>query len=242
MWKKRLFFLLLAGVVLWPLARDEALPADAQADLPADAQADLPADVKYIALTFDDGPRRGTTERLLDGLRERGASATFFLVGEEIAGSEDLVKRMAAEGHQVGNHTWSHVRLAGIAPETAEEEVRKTQEVLEELLGEGTYWLRPPYGLIDEGMETTVPMVKWSVDPRDWESRNTAQVTQAVLRDARPNAIILLHDIYPSSVEAALQIVDTLEAEGYWFVTVEELLRLNGVMPEAGVMYRSGGG
>ena len=83
-------------------------------------------------------------------------------------------------------------------------------------------------------------MVKWSVDPRDWESRNAAQVTQAVLRDARPNAIILLHDIYPSSVEAALAIVDALEAEGYWFVTVEELLRLNGVTPEAGVMYRSG--
>lgn len=232
MWKKRLFFLLLAGVVLWPLARDEALPAD--------AQADLPAEMKYIALTFDDGPRRGTTERLLDGLRERGASATFFLVGEEIAGSEDLVRRMAAEGHQVGNHTWSHVRLAGTAPEAAEEEVRRTQAALEELLGEGTYWLRPPYGLIDEDMETDVPMVKWSVDPRDWESRNAAQVTQAVLRDARPNAIILLHDIYPSSVEAALKIVDALEAEGYWFVTVEELLRLNGVTPEAGVMYRSG--
>lgn len=234
MWKKRLFFLLLAGVVLWPLARDEALPAD--------AQADLPAEMKYIALTFDDGPRRGTTERLLDGLRERGASATFFLVGEEIAGSEDLVRRMAAEGHQVGNHTWSHVRLAGTAPETAAEEVRKAQAALEEVLGEGTYWLRPPYGLIDEDMEIGVPLVKWSVDPRDWESRNAAQVTQAVLRDARPNAIILLHDIYPSSVEAALRIVDALEEEGYWFVTVEELLRLNGITPEAGVMYRSGGG
>lgn len=234
MWKKRLFFLLLAGVVLWPMTRDQSLPAD--------AQAELPAEPKYIALTFDDGPRRGTTERLLDGLRERGASATFFLVGEEIAGNEDLVRRMTAEGHQVGNHTWSHVRLAGTAPETAAEEVRRTQAALEEVLGEGTYWLRPPYGLIDEDMETAVPMVKWSVDPRDWESRNAAQVTRAVLRDARPNAIILLHDIYPSSVEAALAIVDALETEGYWFVTVEELLRLNGVTPEAGVMYRSGGG
>lgn len=234
MWKKRLFFLLLAGVALWPMTRDQSLPAD--------AQAELPAEPKYIALTFDDGPRRGTTERLLDGLRERGASATFFLVGEEIAGNEDLVRRMTAEGHQVGNHTWSHMRLAGTAPETAAEEVRRTQAALEEVLGEGTYWLRPPYGLIDEDMETAVPMVKWSVDPRDWESRNAAQVTRAVLRDASPNAIILLHDIYPSSVEAALAIVDALEAEGYWFVTVEELLRLNGVTPEAGVMYRSGGG
>ena len=234
MWKKRLFFLLLAGVVLWPLAGEEVLPAD--------AQADLPVQVKYIALTFDDGPRRGTTEKLLDGLRERGASATFFLVGEGIAGNEDLVERMAAEGHQVGNHTWSHVRLGGAPAAEAGHEVRRTQEALEEILGEGDYWLRPPYGIVDEGMAAGVPMVKWSVDPRDWESRNTAQVVRAVLRDAGPNDIILLHDIYPSSVDAALQIVDALQEEGYWFVTVEELLRLNGITPQPGVMYRSGNG
>lgn len=230
--KKQLFFLCLTGLALWVFAGEEALPVDAAAELPAEA--------KYIALTFDDGPRRDTTGKLLDGLRERGASATFFLVGEEIAGKEDLVERMAAEGHQVGNHTWSHVRLAN--PETAGQEIRMTEAALEELLGEKNYWLRPPYGLIGEGVETGVPLVKWSVDPRDWESRNTAQVVRAVLRDAGPNAIILLHDIYPTSVEAALQIVDALEEEGYWFVTVEELLRLNGVEPQAGVMYRSGKG
>lgn len=234
MWKKRLLFLCLSGLALWAAADGEALPAD--------AAAELPAEVKYIALTFDDGPRRETTTRLLDGLRERGASATFFLVGEEIQGNEDLVQRMKSEGHQVGNHTWSHVRLGGPPPETAGQEVRMTEEALRELLGEEGYWLRPPYGLIDEDMEISVPMVKWSVDPRDWEQRNTAQVTRAVLRDVRPNSIILLHDIYPTSVEAALRIVDALEEEGYWFVTVEELLRLNGITPEAGVLYRSGKG
>lgn len=232
MWKKQLLFLCLAGLTLWAAAGQEALPAD--------AAAELPVEVKYIALTFDDGPRRDTTEKLLDGLRERGASATFFLVGEEIAGKEDLVKRMAAEGHQIGNHTWSHVRLENA--ETAGQEIRMTERALEELLGEKDYWLRPPYGIMDEGVETNVPLVKWSVDPRDWESRSTAKVVQAVLRDAGPNAIILLHDIYPTSVEAALQIVDALEKEGYWFVTVEELLQLNGITPQAGVMYRSGNG
>lgn len=232
MWKKQLLFLCLAGLTLWAAAGQEALPAD--------AAAELPAEVKYIALTFDDGPRRDTTEKLLDGLRERGASATFFLVGEEIAGKEDLVKRMAAEGHQIGNHTWSHVRLENAG--TAGQEIRMTERALEELLGEKDYWLRPPYGIMDEGVETNVPLVKWSVDPRDWESRSTAKVVQAVLRDAGPNAIILLHDIYPTSVEAALQIVDALEKEGYWFVTVEELLWLNGVTPEAGRMYRTGKG
>ena len=232
MWKKQLLFLCLAGLTLWAAAGQEALPAD--------AAAEHPAEVKYIALTFDDGPRRDTTEKLLDGLRERGASATFFLVGEEIAGKEDLVKRMAAEGHQIGNHTWSHVRLENAG--TAGQEIRMTERALEELLGEKDYWLRPPYGIMDEGVETNVPLVKWSVDPRDWESRSTAKVVQAVLRDAGPNAIILLHDIYPTSVEAALQIVDALEKEGYWFVTVEELLQLNGITPQAGVMYRSGKG
>lgn len=230
--RKQLLFLCLAGLVLWASASGEALPAA--------APAELPAEVKYIALTFDDGPRRETTAKLLDGLKERGASATFFLVGKEIAGNEDLVERMAAEGHQIGNHTWSHVRLENVG--AAEQEIRMTEEALEELLAEKGYWLRPPYGLIGKGVEAGVPLVKWSVDPRDWESRNTSRVVQAVLRDAKPNAIILLHDIYPTSVEAALQIVDALEEEGYWFVTVEELLRLNGITPEPEVMYRTGKG
>lgn len=234
MWKKPLLFLCLIGIILWSATGKEALPAD--------AVAELPAETKYIALTFDDGPRRETTARLLDGLRERGASATFFLVGEELAGNEDLVERMAAEGHQIGNHTWSHVRLGGTSPETAGQEVRKTEEALREILGEENFWLRPPYGIIDEGMEVNVPMVKWSVDPRDWEKRDTAKVVRAVLQDAGPNAVILLHDIYPTSVEAALQVVDALQKEGYWFVTVEELMRLNGITPQAGVMYRSGKG
>ena len=150
------------------------------------------------------------------------------------------MERMLAEGHQVGNHTWSHVRLEGAPAETVTQEVRRTEEALQELLGGDGYWLRPPYGLIDEGAKISVPMVKWSIDPRDWEKRDTAKVTQAILREAQPNAIILLHDIYPTSVEAALQVVDALEKEGYWFVTVEELLRLNGITPQAGVMYRSG--
>ena len=84
--------------------------------VPSDAPAEIPACACYVALTFDDGPRQGTTGRLLDGLRERGASATFFLVGEEAEANPELVKRMKAEGHQIGNHTWSHVRLDDAAP------------------------------------------------------------------------------------------------------------------------------
>ena len=165
-------------------------------------------------------------------------------MGEQAQTEPELVLRMKAEGHQVGNHTWSHVRLEGAAADVVKEEIERTNTFLTNLLGEGDYWLRPPYGLITPGTEEqiTVPMVKWSVDPRDWESRDTAKVVQAVLKDVQPNSIILLHDIYPTSVEAALQIIDQLQAEGYCFVTVEELLQLNGVTPEAGTMYRKGTG
>ena len=208
----------------------------------ADGTAQITEEVKYVALTFDDGPRRATTTRLLDGLKERGAAATFFLVGEEIAGNEDLIRRMAEEGHQVGNHTWSHMRLENASPETVRQEIQRTGEALDAILGPGSYWLRPPYGLLPAKAETLipVPMVKWSVDPRDWESRDAKKVTDAILKAVKPNSIILLHDIYPTSVDAALQVVDTLQAQGYWFVTVEELLTINGIKPEKGVMYRSG--
>lgn len=210
--------------------------------VPAAGEAELTEEPSYVALTFDDGPRRGTTDRLLDGLRQRGASATFFLIGSGIAGKEDLVKRMEAEGHQVGNHTWSHVRLQGADPATISKELQATDTLLKDLLGEGSYWLRPPYGLMTPGTEQAipVPMVKWSVDPRDWESRNTEQVVRSVLSSVKPNSIILLHDIYETSVEAALQIVDTLQQEGYQFVTVRELLAINGVTPEPGVLYSRG--
>lgn len=238
MGRKRLLLFLLAILMILSCVQQYKASETALAD----AAAEIPECQKYIALTFDDGPRKNTTARLLDGLRERGASATFFMVGEEAAADLELVKRVKADGHQIGNHTWSHVRLEDVSPKTAQQEIERTETLLTEVLGPGEYWLRPPYGLISpETVEQIqVPMVKWSVDPRDWESRDAAKVVQAVLKDVKPNSIILLHDIYPTSVDAALQIVDTLQKEGYCFVTVEELLYLNGITPEPGKMYRSG--
>ena len=207
----------------------------------ADGGAEIPAE-KYIAITFDDGPHRETTEPLLDGLLERDVRATFFLIGAQIAGNEDLVERMEEEGHQVGSHTWNHVRLTDLSQDTLRREVEQTEEALETLLGGESYWLRPPYGTVDDADQELidVPMIKWSIDPRDWESRNTAQIVAAVLEAAKPNQIILLHDIYETSVQAALEIVDSLQEEGYRFLTVEELLEVNGIEPEAGILYCSG--
>lgn len=233
-------FCLLAALVLtaipWGLfpGGEDAVTADGGARLPAGEQ--------YVALTFDDGPKAGTTDVLLDGLAERQASATFFLIGRQIGENRALVERMAAEGHQIGNHTWDHTRLEGSTAAVIAREVEQTDQLLQSILGPGDYWVRPPYGGVDDTVRATVtvPMVKWSVDPRDWESLNTDQVVQAVLEAVRPNSIILLHDIYPTSVEAALRLVDLLRQEGYQFVTVEELLALNGVAPESGVLYCTG--
>lgn len=194
---------------------------------------------KYVALTFDDGPRADTTARLLDGLLERGASATFFVIGEQIPCNKSLLQRMKAEGHQIGNHTYSHVRLLTSDKDAVVEEIHKTEALLKEAVGEGAFWLRPPYGLIgcERAALVKTPMVYWSVDPQDWKLLNKDKVVSAVLRTVKPGDIILLHDFYSTSVDAALEIIDKLREEGYAFVTVEELFRIQGVAPQPGTLY-----
>ena len=207
--------------------------------VPVSGEVLAPAE-KLVALTFDDGPRRETTEALLDGLQDRGVTATFFLIGEQIPGQEDLVQRMAREGHQIGNHTWSHARLSEEDRAAVLEEIGRGDRMLRQTLGEGDYWLRPPYGLLEGIGGIEVPIIRWSVDPRDWESRDADAVTDHVLRHVEPGDIVLLHDIYPSSVEAALRIVDQLQAQGYRFVTVRQLLEIYGVEAQAGRSYSQG--
>ena len=236
---RKLWLLILYGLVLLIPTFWSDTP-----EIPADAVASIPESCKYVALTFDDGPKRGTTDVLLDGLRQRGASATFFLVGEQAQYYPDLILRMEQEGHQIGNHTWSHTRLEGIESEKIQTEVERMEAFLHGILGGSGYWLRPPYGHVTEtvGRALSIPMVKWSVDPRDWENRDAETVFYRMLQSVEENSIILLHDIYPTSVEAALRLIDALDAQGYCFVTVEELLRLNGVEPKAGILYRTGTG
>ena len=191
-----------------------------------------------IALTFDDGPSPQTTAALLDGLQERGAHATFFLIGEQIAGSEALVERMKAEGHQVGNHSFTHVRL-DTADGDALAEIRRTDDALRSVLGEGEYWIRPPWGFSSGALaqSVSVPLVFWAVDTMDWSVRNCSLVAHCIVQNARDGDIVLLHDPYQTSVDAALQAIDTLAAQGYEFVTLEELFSRFGITPEAGRFY-----
>lgn len=189
-------------------------------------QPDEQATCKKIALTFDDGPHPYYTEQLLDGLKERGVVATFFVTGEHATLHPDVIKRMHEEGHLIGNHTYSHIQLRSDNREEFKEELVATSEVIEEMIDEEVIYVRPPYGTWDKSLEAELNMIPvlWTVDPLDWCTDNVACVVQKVTEKAEENDIILMHDYYASTVTAALKIVDELLAEGYTFVTVEEIL------------------
>ena len=217
------------------------IPSEIWSQLDEKTRNAIAEGTKYVALTFDDGPRCETTSVLLDGLRERGAQATFFVIGTQVtcAGNEGLLERILSEGHQVGNHTYSHERLLEIEASHVIEEIQKNDVILKNILGDGEYWLRPPYGLIDTARAALVntPMIYWTLDPEDWKWLDAKKVTDLVVSRVKAGDIILLHDFYPSSVEAALDIIEQLQPLGYVFVTVEELFEIYGVTPEKGVLY-----
>ena len=179
-----------------------------------------------VALTFDDGPHQTCTPALLNGLKQRGVKATFFLMGENIAGKEPLVQRMQAEGHLIGNHGYRHIQMTKEEAEQACADIEQTEKLIQSITGKRPEYLRPPYGDWNEQLECRVNLttVLWNVDSLDWKFQNTDRIVRRVEKDVKDGDIILMHDIFPTSVEAALRIVDDLQKRGYEFVTVEELL------------------
>ena len=184
------------------------------------------SDQKLVALTFDDGPHPVYTERLLDGLKERNVKATFFLIGKSADKYPDLVKRMAEEGHLIGNHTMDHVQLNHQTYDQALEQIRQSNQVITKITGQTPRYIRPPFGEWSRELEEEVDMtaVLWDVDPVDWKVKNTETVVKRILKNTGEGDIILLHDVYGTSVDAALEIVDRMRAEGYEFVTVDEII------------------
>lgn len=179
-----------------------------------------------IAITFDDGPSSHYTGRLLDGLKERNVKASFFLIGENAEESPVLVERIYKEGHLIGNHTYSHVQMTHLSEEAAVREIEKTDQVISAITGEHVAYMRPPFGAWQRELEVRMEVlpVLWSVDPLDWTTENVDEIVSKVVTEVEEGDIILLHDCYASSVEAALRIVDILQKEGYEFVTVDRLL------------------
>lgn len=193
---------------------------------------------KTIALTFDDGPS-SFTDRLLDCLEENNAKATFFMVGQEIANFPEAVKRMEALGCELGNHTYSHLDLTTLSQEDISQQIGRTDQALLELVGHGATVLRPPYGSINDDVvaEVGTPMIIWSVDTLDWETLDVDQTVEAVMSNAEDGAIILMHDIYDTTVDAAEIIIPKLIEEGYDLVTVHELAEAHGVDLKPGIAY-----
>ena len=197
-------------------------------------------EVKYVALTFDDGPSGRYTRRLLDGLRERDVKATFFLCGYRLQEYPKEAQRIFAEGHEIGLHGYSHENMGQMTYGQAKKELQKTLALLPK--GCDPAFLRPPGGANGVGLqqaakEVGVAILNWSVDPKDWANHDVATVTAAVTQAVQDGDIILLHDMCDCSVTAALQIIDTLQDQGFRFVTVSELAQLRGVTPIPGQLY-----
>ena len=182
--------------------------------------------LKKIAITFDDGPHPSYTEQLLDGLKERGVHATFFVTGEHAGLHPEIIKRMQNEGHLIGNHTYSHIQLTKNNREDFKEELIMTNKVIKEITGEEVQYVRPPYGSWDKSFEKELNMfpVLWTVDPLDWSSKNVTGITRKIVTNTKENDIILMHDYFETSVTAALKAIDELQEKGYTFVTVDEIL------------------
>ena len=195
---------------------------------------------KLIAITFDDGPGAYTAQ-LLDELAARDVKATFFVSGYRAANYPETLKRMVSEGHQLASHTQNHENLNTLSAAKIADEISRTQDYITAAGGDNPAYIRPPYGNANKTVRAQAPspLINWSVDPEDWKYRDSETVRQNIEAGVFDGAIILVHDIYRTSVDGALAAIDDLLAEGYEFVTVQELLLRRGITPEAATVYYS---
>lgn len=209
--------LICAGCYAGNVQQSQAMPAET---------SDVSEIEKKVAITFDDGPDSDYTPLLLEGLKERGVKATFFLLGKQAEKYPDIVKEIYQEGHLIRNHSYEHVNLSNLTDSAAMEQVNKTNRLLYEITGEYPQYIRPPFGCWKCNLDYDTKMIEvlWDVDPLDWKTSNSDVIAKRVVNKVTENDIILLHDASESSVKAAFKIIDALEKEGYTFVTVEEIL------------------
>ena len=190
-------------------------------------------DGPYIAMTFDDGPSGPNTPRLLDLAAKDHIKLTFFLIGENAARYPQLVQRELAEGHEVGNHSYTHPDLAKMSDDAVRSEIQKTQDAIINASGYKPILMRPPYGAMTPrqrlwvAREFGVKLILWDVDPLDWKRPGPDVVASRIIAATRPGSIILSHDIHSQTVDAMPKVFSTLLAKGYKFVTVSELLAMD---------------
>lgn len=205
----------------------------------------------YVAITFDDGPHPKLTPRLLDMLKERGLKATFYVIGQNVVQYPEIMQRMVAEGHEIGNHSYTHPALSKCSPAKLTEEITKSNEAILQSCGVTPTTIRPPYGATNAAVtkrlndEFGLTVVMWSVDPQDWKIRKASHVSNHILQNTKPGGILLAHDIHPSTIDAMPAVLDGLLSRGHKFVTVSELIAMDlpagpGVQAGPGVPAGSG--
>ena len=189
-------------------------------------------DGPYIAMTFDDGPSATLTPKLLDLLAARHIKATFFVIGENVAEHPEIVERAAREGHEIGNHSWSHPNFGKMSEESVRSQLRRTDDAIKNATGKRPTLMRPPYGSITDREKHWIhdefgyQIILWDVDPYDWRRPGPAVVRNRILKETQPGSIVLSHDIHPGTIEAMPSTFDALEAKGFKFVTVSELIHM----------------
>jgi peptidoglycan/xylan/chitin deacetylase (PgdA/CDA1 family) len=186
----------------------------------------------YIAMTFDDGPSATLTPKLLDLLAARHIKATFFVIGENVAEHPEIVERAAREGHEIGSHSWSHPNFGKMSQQSVRSQLQRTDDAIKNATGKRPTLMRPPYGSITEREKHWIhdefgyQIILWDVDPYDWRRPGPAVVRNRILKETQPGSIVLSHDIHPGTIEAMPSTFDALEAKGFKFVTVSELIRM----------------
>jgi peptidoglycan/xylan/chitin deacetylase (PgdA/CDA1 family) len=235
----RLYFLCVALIATRTRADDPEIPLQTPEKIGRKAPTEqnitfnsVHTESPYIAMTFDDGPSTTLTPKLLDLLAARHIKVTFFVIGENVVEHPEIVARAAREGHEIGNHSWSHPNFAKMSQEGVRNQLQQTDDAIKNATGKRPTLMRPPYGSLTDSekhwihQEFGYQIILWDVDPYDWKRPGQAVVRNRILKETRPGSIVLSHDIHPGTIEAMPSTLDALEAKGFKFVTVSELIRM----------------
>ena len=195
---------------------------------------------KFVALTYDDGPSKYTSY-LLDTLEEHGAKATFFIIGNRVENFRDTVKRMDSLNMEISSHTFGHDVLTKLDEAGIKDTLDKTDDALTKIIGHGADLMRPVEGALDETSQSfiTKPIIRWNVDTLDWKNQDTQAIVDHVLENVTDGCVILMHDIYPTTIEASKILIPKLQEMGYQLVTIPELAEVRGVELKSGEVYRT---
>lgn len=195
--------------------------------------------VPCAALTYDDGPDPKTTPQLLGILKQKNASATFFMQGINAAANSGIAKQVTDAGHTAGNHTFSHPDLTKLTPAGIKGEIDRAAETIRAATGTAPTFMRPPYGAANAAVQKAVgfPLILWSVDSLDWLNKDPAVFVPKVLKEITPGAVVIMHDVHPTTIAGQTELITTLQSRGYHLVTVEQLFEGTPLTP--GRIYRS---